>query len=961
MIDISNEGLLPNNKKNMLSIDSISERQEESSNSSGKNSKMMKSKGTIRNNRSISKQNDISKDGIDINISIRKKRRVTKKSVCSKKRNSVKDQENELDKDKFKISQKEKKKNNDILAAKRISFQNDNFHSFYNKLKSVEEQKKDISSKNISKPEGMTRTVLKDKKSLNVSINNNRQNPFYSMYSKNNSIVGQSVAKNKSVNLTNSELLNMKYFSDKIMKKTVLKKGKLNLKEERGMSATALFERLRDSYLFEESEALLFKIKICYGFLGVFSFLSILLEIIDVIIFNKKSVEFLNTNFNIVVSDKTNIEYYYFIEKRKITKRENTIRTFNLVFSVLCFLIHLIIHFIKNNFDKQSKKKKKNNYYKYYSYNRRRKTTRLDVNKQGENHIKMIVNNDLITKSFITREEIIKLVINCVISLIFYPPGLNAVFIGIHHNIIYLYSLNSFFLLITFFKLINIYFAFYYLSPFNNLLYKTICRSNMVKMDFKFMFKFLLNLYPYPFILINFIIIGLVICILLYCSEYFSINIKNGIENNKGRNELKNFYNILYLFFSFIIKSVHGNIKSETIFGSFVLLIGGTLGLVIISYFIYYINQLIEFKPDEQEAYSKLVKLLNPLNNEHKSSNLIKIFLLMKKMYIDNNNIENEYKSKKDNNIKNILQKNFGLRRSNLNFSPDDSNYSVSNIGENYEHKEKKKFIKFICTQFILNIKLIIESKNFKNNLLIARNYSLSFNDVLKTLGDKMNGNLNQLNIKLDSLIIADQKYRNLMKFQDNSAKRVKKVLVFQEFLLNFLIEKSNEINANYIEENKKMQNNFKNKFKNSIHGQHYRRMKSSFNGQFISFNKKPARKKSIEEPKNIGNIKQSPKDLFDNSKKVEVKRLRSSIFGKKSCFKNKSDVPRSKTNPIKSFRIRKKSKSFDDKLLNIFKKRNKIIEIDSIEMERIRNKRFFSLIDKKKNIISKWQKKFGK
>ena len=137
--------------------------------------------------------------------------------------------------------------------------------------------------------------------------------------------------------------------------------------------------------------------------------------------------------------------------------------------------------------------------------------------------------------------------------------------------------------------------------------------------------------------------------------------------------------------------------------------------------------------------------------------------------------------------------------------------------------------------------------------------------------------------------------------------------------------------------------------------------MKSSFNGQFISFNKKPARKKSIEEPKNIGNIKQSPKDLFDNSKKVEVKRLRSSIFGKKSCFKNKSDVPRSKTNPIKSFRIRKKSKSFDDKLFNIFKKRNKIIEIDSIEMERIRNKRFFSLIDKKKNIISKWQKKFGK
>ena len=962
MIDISNEGLLPNNNKNMLSIESISEKQEESSNSSGKNTKMMKS---IKKNKSISKQGEISKDAMDISdLSIRKKRKVKKSSICTKKRKSFKDNTNEEEKDKDKekpkFNRKEKKKNSQLIAPKRTSFQNDNFHSFYNKLKNAEEQKKNASSNVIEKEDiNIKRTVLKDKKSLNVSLNTNKPNPFYSMYNKNNSIIGQTMVKNKSVNLSNSELLDMKYFTNKKIKNTILKKGKLNLKEEKKMSATTLFERLRGSYLFEKSEAILFKIKICYGFLGIFSFLSIILEISDVVMFNQKSVEFLKINYNIDVSNDNNINNYYFIQKRKITKRENTIRTFNLVFSVLCFFVHLIIHFIKNNFDKQTKKKKKNNYYKYYNYNQRRKTKRLDVREQNtsnDNHFKLIVNNDLLTKSFVTREEIIKLVINCFISLIFYPPGLNKVFIGIHHNVIFVYSLNCFFLLISFFKLTNIYFAFYYLSPFNNLLYKTICSSNMVKMDFKFMFKFLLNLYPFSFILTNFIIIGLVISLLLYCSEYFSINVRNGIENNKGKNDLKSFYNELYLFCLFIIKYVHGNIKTETIFGSFVLLIGGTIGLVIISYFIYDIHQFIAFKPDEQEAYSKLVKLLNPINNEHKSSNLIKIVLLLKKMYFDNKNIENEYKSKKENNIKSILQKNFGLRKSNFNFDPNESTYSTSNLGENYEYKEKKKFIKFICSQFVLHVKLIIESKNFKNNLLIARNYSLSFNDVLKTLGDKMNGNLNQLNIKLESLFIADQKYRNFMKFQNNSIKKLKKILVYQNFLIDFLIEKNNEISISYIEDNKIYQNNFKNKYKNIAQGGGgYRRMKSSFNGQFFSFNKKPSRKKSLDDQKNKGNVKQSPKELFDQPKKIEFKRLRSSIFRKKTDFKSKIEVSRSRTYPIKIVnKNQKKSKSFDDNLFKVAEKRKKIIEIDKNEIEKIKKKRY-SLLSKRKEVISKW------
>ena len=112
MIDMSNEGLLNNNndKKNMISFDSISEKQEESSNSSHKNSKLGKSKATIKNNKSILKSNmDASKDFINVsNISIkraRRKKRPTQKTpqlTFLKRKSIMKDTSKEDDKE-FKI------------------------------------------------------------------------------------------------------------------------------------------------------------------------------------------------------------------------------------------------------------------------------------------------------------------------------------------------------------------------------------------------------------------------------------------------------------------------------------------------------------------------------------------------------------------------------------------------------------------------------------------------------------------------------------------------------------------------------------------------------------------------------------------------------------------------------------------------------------------------------------------
>ena len=329
MIDISNEGLLNNNNLNNNNIlfDSISEKQEESS-STIKNSKI-KNKFHQKNNISAIKSNhDLSKDVINIsNISIKKRSNV--KSVTKKKK-SIKityiNEEKDKIKEMIRLNRRGTSKKKTKMLSKRISFQHDNQQFFLNKLKNNEDYKKvgSVSGKNMpGQQSGMNnnnKSFFREKKSLNISMNQHKINTLTGLYSK-NSIIGHTLVKNKSVNLSNSDYLDMKYFHKKNIKHTILTKGKLNDKDQRNTNSTVLFEKLKESYLFEKSEALLYKIRICYGFLGVFSFLSILLEIIDVIIFYKKSEEYLHENYNIIIYNVTNPESYHYIEKRKITKR----------------------------------------------------------------------------------------------------------------------------------------------------------------------------------------------------------------------------------------------------------------------------------------------------------------------------------------------------------------------------------------------------------------------------------------------------------------------------------------------------------------------------------------------------------------------------------------------------------------------------------------------------------------
>ena len=901
-----------NKTNNMVSIDSISEKNEESSNSTIKNNALQSS--------SMLKQKiikaEVSKDANALNNPTKKpKRQTLDVEYNSKKIRAMK--------------RKNSRKKSELTALKRISFQQNNSLNFYNNLK--------------------TREFLRKKSSLKKldEISNNQKS--------------MDISSRKNINISRTEsYLDNKYFSNKKLKYTALTPNKLNFKGMKNMHSSNLFEKLKNSVMFEKSENLMFRIKVCYAFLSVFSFVSILLEIIDVILYQKRSDEFLKQN-NIDTNNETDIQTYYLIEKRKITKRENTIRIFNMIFSLLCVFCLLLIYYIKITFNQNSRKKKRYNYYMNYNTysHKKKKATQKMANRDGnnsDNHIKLILNEEMDTY-YEKKSEYVLLVFYCIISLIFFPPSVNKVFIGRQHNIIYVYSLNSIFLLVSILKIINIYKAIFYLFPFNNLLYKTICSSNMVKMDFKFMFKFILNMYPLAFIIVNFITIGLLVSILIYCVEYFSIDINTKQINNKGVNNLKDFYNEISLYCFFILKNVHGNIKTNTILGSVILLIGGTIGLLISSYFIYYINILIEFEPEEKRAYGKLVKLLDPLNNEHKASNLIKAFLLMKKLYIDNKNIRDEYKLKKENNFKNIFNKNMN----NFNFGMNESIDSMTNMSQNNEYKDKKKFMKFLCSEFILKAKLINECKNFKNNLLIARNNFLSFNDVLKTLGEKMNANLNQLNNKIEVLIQNDQKFIGFMKFQENSLKNVRNLIRIQDNIINYLIEKNNEAELVYFRENREKQEKFLTALKNFGNNSGIPKMKSFAYGPF-GFNRKfnYEKKSSVEKSEKRKAVN---KNSSTQIKKSPLKKMHSSIVitnpNMNISTDNHKKLQISKSNVLQFNKLLLlRVKSLDDKMLKVSKIRVNEHKLKKEMIEQVVARKNSDNIGLKK-VINKFREKF--
>ena len=639
---------------------------------------------------------------------------------------------------------------------------------------------------------------------INTRVSLDLDQNFNNKYKKKSIFIGQNSIK-KLMNIWKSEVNNRE--SGGLNKRSAVKLKFIQTKIRSSKNLfgniyekykLGIYETLKKTGYFQRSEKFIIKIKILHLFLAIFSLLSILLEYFDNQEYVSLSWEYLTSNKNF---NKRSITDYFIITKRKISSKENTIRSFNIICSFFCLGLFLFIRSLKYQLIRIQKNKntKIGNYNNKYNWVPAKRKTSFNSNSNFDN-IGLSVEENIISQNITTNENKTQFIIECLINIIFIPPGVNRVFIGQYYNTIYVYSLNSIFLIITFMKLFNIYKAILYLSSLNNTFYKVICQSNLVNLNYKFILKYIVKHYPISFVVVNFIIIILGFSSVIYSIEYFSISIKYEESDYRDNYSFKHFNNCVKVCLSLILRQMFIFFGNNTFFG-IIFLIGLTFCMCLVAYFFYYIHNLIEMSPEEEKAYSKLIKLFNPENKEHKASNLIVTFILLKKLYKDNDILLNEY----------VLKKEIETKRINIKLDQElydyNKRYSATKQSSCYNEKqikeqiindekniEKKKFIKFLENKCILKMKFTNETRNFGNKLKIARNYSLSFNDVLRTVKDKLKINLNNLNTQLDIVINQEFKFHSFINLEENINKKIKKMNKYQKILNEYLLLQYNKL-----------------------------------------------------------------------------------------------------------------------------------------------------------------------
>ena len=369
--------------------------------------------------------------------------------------------------------------------------------------------------------------------------------------------------------------------------------------------------------------------------------------------------------------------------------------------------------------------------------------------------IKILILDGLLSKydSFFSSGLVCKFLIDLIINSIYFPPGVNETIYGTRMNIVYVYGINNIILVTNLFKIYNCIKVVLHFSRFHLKISQTICKSHNVQTGLFFVIKSELNRNPIIFLTFLLIILIFVFSIISRGFENLAIDKIKGLNGVKGINDLQNYINNFWLILTTVTKIGFGDEYPRTELGRLFIFLIFLIGMLSLGYCTASLSGYIEFIPVEKRAYLKLKKIFDPENNEHKAANLIKTILFMRK------NIKNS---------KNIL---------------------LMSKSDNLKEK--------IC----LYLKIRSEAVMFKNELYVARTYSMPINDFIKTLEFKLYDNLVSLTKQLDKISEVENDFLNIEKEQKEVQKTLNKINYNQEIISNYLLEIHNN---NFLYKNKK-------------------------------------------------------------------------------------------------------------------------------------------------------------
>ena len=519
----------------------------------------------------------------------------------------------------------------------------------------------------------------------------------------------------------------------------------------------------------KKKEKLIKKVK-KYSFIqSICSLISILLCIIDIELYN-------NYSYNYIIENNIEYDKLYEIRKREINSKENIVRTMNGIFSFLCLLMTFCIFISKYNFNKKQMKKILNNKNRNLSF-----IHQFKYKKDGQWKID-------------EKNQISKILLRAIINLIFYPPKLNVIIHTYSDNILCIYPLNSFFLLLSSFKLYNIYRCIFYFIPVTATLGKAICEKYNVKLDIKFMFKIFLSKHKLSFPFVIIIIFMLLNTVLMRSIEKFSVDLSLSQTTNSNitnyNNSLYNKFNIydtLWVYLSFITRNTLGDIRPQTPFGKILLFILYIFGSLFLCMIYLRLNYLFQFDRTSFQAYSKLKKLFLPENKENKASEVIISFLLLKKYYsqykIDKKDIENNQY------IHNEI--NYGRRKTIYELK-------INQLKEENIIIFKQKKIFFLEVKFIFFLKFLTDINIYLDSYKISRKQPLNMSSLFQSIEGKMDDNLQSINGKLSGIESIDTIFENLKSNDHILLKKLQKLRKLDYSLINYLAEVHNFHCNNY-------------------------------------------------------------------------------------------------------------------------------------------------------------------
>jgi hypothetical protein len=627
-----------------------------------------------------------------------------------------------------------------------------------------------IDKKPLQKSNSLTKKkIFKEK--LNLQSNNNHPYPAITSIESNNKFISNITnprKKNSEITIDNSRMSDDLAFSDLIKQNKIhlvhglTFKQKLNNKDKK---LSYIEKMLKDPNLMSKGK-LYGKIKVFSFIQSVASVISILLCVVDIGLFNKYSYDYIKKN---------NIKYdkYYEIGKREINAKENILRILNGFVSFICLLMTICIFTSKYNFNKLERKKE---------LHRRNKNTNFQLSLFYD------ISNGIFNQSKLAQNvSVSKTILRSVINIIFYPPKLNYVFHSYSSNILYVYPFNAVILLLSSFKLYNVYRCIFYFIPITGTLGKQICQKYNVRLNIKYMFKTFLMKHKTSFPLCIVLIVIVVISILLQSVEEFSVDINlykaidlkslNNLNNKFIANHDLNIYDTIWIYISFLCRNPLGDLYPITPFGKMLLFIIYIIGSIFLCLIYYRLFNVAQLNRSSFKAFTKLTKLFKDENKENKASDVIRSVFLLKKYYSIYNvdkfeeEIMNAFTNKKRKTLLDEL---------------------IDKLREKNILLLKQKKVIFLRVKFGFILKYFVDIKNYNDIYKISRKQPINLSSMFQNMEDKMDDSLESLNIKLTSIRSIDGIFQRLKNNENILIKKIQKIKKLDNSVIKYLSELNN-------------------------------------------------------------------------------------------------------------------------------------------------------------------------